>query len=168
MNRSLLWKHGLIAAVVIASLVLAIPPRDKIHLGLDLQGGLHLLLEVQVDKAFERLLERRAEALRKDLIAKGLGVVAVEPHGLQGLRLVFSKPPDKSAVEDVVRNLDRAGEVRQQTGEVWLYNVSAKELQDFRENVVAQALEKIRNRVVFKCDRYRRALLRDEQNVFDE
>jgi len=76
-SPSLLWKHGLIAAVVIASLVLAIPPRDKIHLGLDLQGGLHLLLEVQVDKAFERLLERRAEALRKDLIAKGLGVVAV-------------------------------------------------------------------------------------------
>ena len=147
MGRGLLWKHGLIAAVVIASLVLAIPPREKIHLGLDLQGGLHLLLEVQVDKAFERLLERRAEALRRDLIAKGLGVVAVEPNGLQGLRLVFSKPPDRSAVEDVVRNLDRAGEVRQQSGEVWLYNVSAKELQDFRENVVAQALEKIRNRV---------------------
>ena len=147
MSSSLLWKHGLIAAVVIASLVLAIPPREKIHLGLDLQGGLHLLLEVQVDKAFERLLERRAEALRKDLIAKGLGVVAVEPNGLQGLRLVFNKPPDRSVVEDVVRNLDRASEIRQQSGEVWLYNVSAKELQDFRETVVAQALEKIRNRV---------------------
>ena len=147
MSSSLLWKHGLIAAVVIASLVLAIPPREKIHLGLDLQGGLHLLLEVQVDKAFERLLERRAEALRKDLIAKGLGVVAVEPNGLQGLRLVFNKPPDRSVVEDVVRNLDRTSEIRQQSGEVWLYNVSAKELQDFRETVVAQALEKIRNRV---------------------
>ena len=46
MSRDLLWKHGLIAAVVIASLILAMPPRDKIHLGLDLQGGLHLLLEV--------------------------------------------------------------------------------------------------------------------------
>ena len=79
MSRDLLLKHGIIAAVVIASLVLAMPPRDKIHLGLDLQGGLHLLLEVQVDKAFERLLERRAETLRKELVAKGLAVVAVEP-----------------------------------------------------------------------------------------
>jgi preprotein translocase subunit SecD len=146
-SRDLLWKHGIIAAVVIASLVLAMPPRDKIHLGLDLQGGLHLLLEVQVDKAFERLLERRAEALRKDLVARGLAVVAVEPNGLQGLRLGFSKPPDKSVVEEVVRNQDRTGEIRQQSGEVWLYNVPAKELQDFRENVVAQALEKIRNRI---------------------
>ncbi|HSX83010.1 MAG TPA: protein translocase subunit SecD, partial [Candidatus Saccharimonadia bacterium] len=123
------------------------PPRDKIHLGLDLQGGLHLLLEVQVDKAFERLLERRAETLRKDLVAKGLAVVAVEPNGLQGLRLVFSKPPEKNVVEEVVRNQDRTGELRQQSAEVWIDAVPAKELQDFRENVVAQALEKIRNRV---------------------
>jgi preprotein translocase subunit SecD len=146
-SRDLLLKHGLIAAVVIASLVLAMPPRDKIHLGLDLQGGLHLLLEVQVDKAFERLLERRAETLRKDLIAKGLAVVAVEPNGLQGLRLVFSKPPERNVVEEVVRNQDRTGELRQQSAEVWIYAVPAKEIQDFRENVVAQALEKIRNRV---------------------
>ncbi len=147
MGRDLLLKHGIIAAVVIASLVLAMPPRDKIHLGLDLQGGLHLLLEVQVDKAFERLLERRAETLRKDLVAKGLAVVAVEPNGLQGLRLVFSKPPEKNVVEEVVRNQDRTGELRQQSAEVWIDAVPAKELQDFRENVVAQALEKIRNRV---------------------
>jgi len=146
-SRGLLLKHGIIAAVVIASLVLAMPPRDKIHLGLDLQGGLHLLLEVQVDKAFERLLERRAETLRKDLVAKGLAVVAVEPNGLQGLRLVFSKPPEKNVVEEVVRNQDRTGELRQQSAEVWIDAVPAKELQDFRENVVAQALEKIRNRV---------------------
>jgi len=146
-GRDLLLKHGIIAAVVIACLVLAMPPRDKIHLGLDLQGGLHLLLEVQVDKAFERLLERRAETLRKDLVAKGLAVVAVEPNGLQGLRLVFSKPPEKNVVEEVVRNQDRTGELRQQSAEVWIDAVPAKELQDFRENVVAQALEKIRNRV---------------------
>jgi preprotein translocase subunit SecD len=146
-RRDLLWKYGIIVAVVVASLVLAMPPRDKIHLGLDLQGGLNLLLEVQVDKAFESLLERRAETLRKDLVAKGLAVVAVEPNGVQGLRLVFSKPPEKTVVEEVVRNQDRTGELRQQSAEVWTYTVPAKEFQDFRENVVAQALEKIRNRI---------------------
>jgi len=146
-GRDLLLKHGIIAVVVIASLVLAIPPRDKIHLGLDLQGGLHLLLEVQVDKAIERTLERRAEALRKELVAKGLTVVAVEPSGLQGIRMVFSKLPEKSVVEEVVRNQDPSGEVRQQSAEVWMYNVQAAELQHFRTSAVDQALEKIRNRV---------------------
>ena len=147
MDRDLLFKLGVIVAVVVASLVLAIPPREKVHLGLDLQGGLHLLLEVQVDKAIERTLERRAEALRKDLVAKGLTVVAVEPNGLQGLRLVFSKPPERSVVEEVVRTQDPSSEVRQQAPEVWLYNVPAAELQHFRTSAVDQALEKIRNRI---------------------
>ena len=57
MDRNLLLKLGLIVAVVVASIVLAVPPREKIHLGLDLQGGLHLVLEVQVDKGIERVLE---------------------------------------------------------------------------------------------------------------
>jgi len=146
-DRALLFKLGIIVVVVIASVVLAIPPREKVHLGLDLQGGLHLLLEVQVDKAIERTLERRAEALRRDLVAKGLTVVAVEPNGLQGLRLVFSKPPERSVVEEVVRNQDPSSEVRQQAPEVWLYNVSATEIQHFRASAVDQALEKIRNRI---------------------
>jgi preprotein translocase subunit SecD len=146
-GRDLLVKHGIIVAVVIISLVLAIPPRDKIHLGLDLQGGLHLLLEVQVDKAIERSLERRAEALRKELIAKGLSVVAVEPSGLQGIRMVFSKTPEKALVEEVVRNQDPSGDLRQQSNDIWTYTVQAAELQHFRTSAVDQALEKIRNRV---------------------
>ena len=60
---------------------------------------------------------------------------------------MFSKPPEKNVVEEVVRNQDRTGELRQQSAEVWIDNIQAKELQDFRENVVDQALEKIRNRV---------------------
>lgn len=147
MGRDLLLKLGIIAVVVIASLVFAIPPREKIHLGLDLQGGLHLVLEVQVDKAIERSLERRAEALRKDLVAKGLSVVAVEPYGLRGIRMVFSKPPEKSVIEEVVRHYDVAGEVRQQSPEVWTYDVAAEELQHIRTSAVDQALEKIRNRI---------------------
>jgi len=141
-GRDLLFKLGIIVAVVVASVVLAMPPREKVHLGLDLQGGLHLLLEVQVDKAIERTLERRAEALRKDLVAKGLSVLAVEPNGLQGLRMVFSKPPERSVVEEVVRTQDPSSEVRQQSPEVWLYNVPATELQHFQTSAVDQALEK--------------------------
>ena len=147
MGRNLLLKIGLIIAVVVASVILAVPPREKIHLGLDLQGGLHLVLEVQVDKGIERVLERRADALRRDLVAKGLGVVAVEPSGLQGVRMVFNKPTERGAVEEAVRNQDPSGEVRQSSPEIWLYDLSAAELQHMRTSAVDQALEKIRNRI---------------------
>ncbi len=147
MSRALLLKIGVIIAVVVASVVLAVPPREKIHLGLDLQGGLHLVLEVQVDKGIERVLERRADALRRDLVAKGLGVVAAEPYGLQGVRMVFNKPAEKGVVEEVVRNQDPSGAVRQSSPEVWLYDLSTAELQHLRTSAVDQALEKIRNRI---------------------
>ena len=147
MGRSLLFKLGLIAVIVIASLVLGIPPAEKLHLGLDLQGGLHLVLEVQVDKGIERALERRVEAIRRDLVAKGLNVVAVEPRGLQGLRMVFGTPPEKGVLEEVVRTQDPTAEIRQQSPEVWLYDLPAAELQHMRTSAVDQALEKIRNRI---------------------
>jgi preprotein translocase subunit SecD len=146
MGRGLLVKLGVIAVVIIASAVLAVPPKEKVHLGLDLQGGLHLVLEVQVDKAVERALERTAEAVRKDLRARGLSVVAVEPQALQGLRLVFGQPPDPTVVEEVVQNYVSA-RVRQQSPEVWTVDFPPAELRQIRTSAVDQALEKIRNRI---------------------
>src|ERR1051326_3900751 len=40
-------------------------PTDRIHLGLDLQGGSHLVLEVKVDKAIENTVERIKDDLTK-------------------------------------------------------------------------------------------------------
>ena len=33
-------------------------PQEKVHLGLDLQGGMYLLLEIDADKALESIMER--------------------------------------------------------------------------------------------------------------
>lgn len=146
MRRDLIIKLAIVGAVIIASLVLVVPPKEKIHLGLDLQGGLHLVLEVQVDKAVERTLERTADLLRKDLIAKGLNVVAVEPKDLQGIRMVFQTPPAREQVEEVVRNYTSVA-VQQQAPTVLTYDLPSEELQQIRTSAVSQALEKIRNRI---------------------
>jgi len=45
-------------------------PKDRIHLGLDLQGGMHLVLEVEADKAIEATLERTAIDLKETLMDK--------------------------------------------------------------------------------------------------
>jgi preprotein translocase subunit SecD len=145
-ERKLLVKLSIVAIAIIASVVLATPPRDKIHLGLDLQGGLHLVLEVQVDKAVNRALERTAEAVRKDLRAKGVNVVSVEPREHQGLRLVFSQTPELSVVQEVVRSYVEA-DVQQQTSQVWVVDFPAAELRQISSSAVDQALEKIRNRI---------------------
>ena len=43
-------------------------PTDRIHLGLDLQGGMHLVLEVETAKAVESTLERTANDLKENLM----------------------------------------------------------------------------------------------------
>lgn len=45
-------------------------PKDKIRLGLDLQGGMNLVLEVETEKALESTAERLANDLKDTLIEK--------------------------------------------------------------------------------------------------
>ena len=51
MNRNLLWRGMLILAVAVVCVALAYPPKKKINLGLDLQGGMHLVLQVHTEDA---------------------------------------------------------------------------------------------------------------------
>ena len=51
MNRNLLWRGILILAVAIGAVALAYPLNKKINLGLDLQGGMHLVLQVHTEDA---------------------------------------------------------------------------------------------------------------------
>ena len=53
-------------------------PTDRIHLGLDLQGGSHLLLEVKVDKAIENNVERIRADFTNVLRDRGISGVSVE------------------------------------------------------------------------------------------
>ena len=48
---NLKWKIPLILTVIFGAALLAYPLEERIALGLDLQGGMHLVLEVQAEKA---------------------------------------------------------------------------------------------------------------------
>ena len=66
-------------AVIVASVLLVAPrdwrgqPRQPINLGLDLQGGIHLVLGVDLDKGIQNVLDRMAGDLRAALQQKGIG-----------------------------------------------------------------------------------------------
>ena len=51
MNRSLSWKIGFIVVVIGFSIWMLYPLKEKINLGLDLKGGMHLILQVKTDDA---------------------------------------------------------------------------------------------------------------------
>ena len=62
MRRNLWARIGLVVAVVVASLWALYPPKKSINLGLDLQGGIHLVLGVDTNKAVQNQTEQIGRA----------------------------------------------------------------------------------------------------------
>lgn len=126
--------------------IVALPP-EPINLGLDLQGGMHLVLEVDVGQAVANTLLRRAAELRRGLEREGLKGVEVDAEGGRALRLRFPDPKDREKAETVLgayREMTRtAGEG---AGEL-LLRISDAEANRIAEAAVDQNVEKIRNRV---------------------
>ncbi len=75
MKKNLRWKLILVAIVVGLAIIFAYPPDKKIHLGLDLEGGMHLVLEVITDDAIinetNYTILRVEERLKKEKIEYG-------------------------------------------------------------------------------------------------
>src|SRR5262249_25133711 len=124
-------------------------PNDRIHLGLDLQGGSHLVLEVKVDKAIENTVERTKDDLAKLAAEKKLAITEAVRQGTQ-IRL---KAPGASAdgIRDLLKsefsNLTVVNSQVSGGSAEFLLALSQKELNAQRDQVVDQSLETIRNRI---------------------
>ena len=67
MAKNLRWKLLVIVGVVALSVFAFYPPDKKVQLGLDLKGGVHLVLRVQTDDALRLETETTADRLREQL-----------------------------------------------------------------------------------------------------
>jgi preprotein translocase subunit SecD len=155
--KNLSWRLIIIAAVILAAVIYVIPtfrpgiwPHKKISLGLDLQGGMHLVLEVEADKAVENTIERMSQEMREMLRKERIRTVSLERF--DSVKLDVKVADEDSARFDdlldkefhdlrIVSRSDKAG-VR----EVVL-DLPEKEADHIRQLAVAQALETIRNRI---------------------
>ncbi len=85
MNEKYKWKVLLIIALVAFSLWKAYPPQEKINLGLDLQGGVQLLLQVDMDKvpdaAKKDVADRVAEIIRNRIDEFGVKEPEITTQG---------------------------------------------------------------------------------------
>src|SRR5687767_10398908 len=74
MMKNVRWRLTLTALVIGLSVLAFYPPDRKINLGLDLKGGVHLVLRVQTDDALRLATEQEMERLRADLMTRGITV----------------------------------------------------------------------------------------------
>ena len=67
MAKNLRWKVIVILAVIGVSVFAFYPPQEKVRLGLDLKGGVHLVMRVRTDDAVRIETETTADRLREQL-----------------------------------------------------------------------------------------------------
>lgn len=132
-------------------------PDKQIKLGLDLQGGIHLVLGVDVEKAVADELNVLSSEIRDDLEKKGYGVGASEPvKGEQAIHVSFkSKEPGKpldAALSSEIRKYlkeryPRMLFVPDADGAGVRVSFKKEELNYWKKNAVEQALQVLRNRI---------------------
>src|SRR5580765_6805978 len=149
MRRHLGLRIGLVIVVIAVSLWYLYPPRSSINLGLDLQGGIHLVLGVDVDKALEAQVERAGDTVRGELEKKGIAVSKIERRGISDLAIQIGSPQSwdsaLTTVTEVLGAFDRK-EADQAAGRI-VMTLKPREATQIRELAVRQGLETIRNRV---------------------
>ncbi|MDO9103578.1 MAG: protein translocase subunit SecD [Methylovulum sp.] len=120
---------------------------DAMNLGLDLRGGVHFLLEVDMDAAVKQAEERynddirlalRNEKIRYQSVAKDSGYIKVK------LKTVEDKPAFLALLGKDFRALDITEPEAQD--EVWL-KVTEREEKEIKKFAVAQNITTLRNRV---------------------
>ncbi len=97
MNKSLRWKILAIFGVVALCVWTVYPPAEKVRLGLDLKGGVHLVLRVQTDDALRLETETAMERLREELVKGGVANVAATALAVDAFQ-ISGVPPNQDAL----------------------------------------------------------------------
>jgi len=165
MNTALKWKFSLLAVLVVFSVLAVIPSfypsvpawwkkylaPQGVKLGLDLQGGIHLVLKVDLDKAAANALDLAATELKDALADKNITAVRM---GSADPREVILTLPNTGAVATVnevtggkFEDLDIKINAEEGTFPRITVKLRPEEIEAIRKNAVSQSLEIIRNRI---------------------
>jgi preprotein translocase subunit SecD len=148
MTKIVAWRSAIIVVVVGFSLYFAIPLDKKINLGLDLQGGMHLVFEVDVDKALLSSLDGEVDALRKQLEKAGVAVTSIR-RDASNIIVDLTNPAQADLAEKTVKGdysmMEVASWAPDKRGMRLAYTSDYKKT--IHDNAIGQALETLRNRI---------------------
>jgi preprotein translocase subunit SecD len=171
MDRAWYWKAGFIAAITVLAVWALVPsvtyfrmpagerneasafekarpkwaPGKHLNLGLDLQGGIHLVMGVEVDKAVREKAVRRAEEIAAELDRKG--VKGADVKGDPDTGIVTVSAPDIGKVKDLVSEEYTDMFVRKVNAGSFELAMKDDAVRQLKESAVDQAVKAIRNRV---------------------
>ncbi|MCI5179185.1 MAG: protein translocase subunit SecD [Candidatus Electrothrix sp. AW3_4] len=165
MTTHLKFKIGLLFTLILFSIMTIVPSFYKgtpewwkkylapqgLQLGLDLQGGVHMVLRVDLDKAVANSLDFAAQDLKKGLAKKNISAVRLDsPDPAQ---VIFTLPNTgvvgeiKEIIKDDFPDLNIDVQSEEGSFPRITLKLTQEKIDFVRKNAVDQSLEIIRNRV---------------------
>jgi preprotein translocase subunit SecD len=131
--------HGLLAGL-----------QQNIHLGLDLKGGTHLILQVQVNDAVNADTDQAVERLKDDLKRENVayGDISKPDAATRPDQIVLKGVPNdavgglRKVVQERYADYDMTS-----VGDTWVLSMKPQVLRTLKDRAVQQAIETIRNRI---------------------
>jgi len=164
MNKNLTWKLVVIVGVLVLFVlgIIGIPKEwsgsgllasisDRIHLGLDLRGGTHLILQVQVNDAVNVDSDNAIARLKEDMRSHKIAYAEItkpDPVNHPEMVVVKGVPPEQTTdFKNIVA--DRLPDYEASSGaeNSWTVSMKPQSLADLKNRAVQQAIETIRNRI---------------------
>jgi len=154
-----------VAGVVLAGIIYLVPsispelppwwarflPKERIHLGLDLQGGMHLILEVETEKAVQNQAERMVEDIKDSLRQKRIPFTRVERVRNWDIQIQLAGTEAQGDLNQLMEKeypiLRAAGTQTTAEGLAADFTFTEAQVNYLKKLAAEQALETIRNRV---------------------
>lgn len=172
MDREWYWRGAFIALVALGAIYLLVPsyyyfqldpevrndkgaleavlpswaPEKKLNLGLDLQGGIHLVMEVDVDAALSARATSRGDEMVDFLASKG--ITGADSRTVDRFKTAITVPAGKTA--DARKQLDEFFndmQVQNTSDDTLTYVFRPEVVRELRDGAIEQSIKAVRNRV---------------------
>ena len=152
------WAIAITLIVCVWGIVFAAPnffdeppgflPAQKVRLGLDLQGGAHLLLEVEIDSVITASLKSIESQARRELRRRRPRINYTGGLRVEGNAVVIRgiNPADMEEARDRLRNIERDAVLTVSGNDIRL-EFTEQALTDRRQRAIEQSTEVVRRRV---------------------
>ena len=120
--------------------------KNGIRLGLDLKGGIHLVLQVQTDDALKIEADEAMARLNEQNKDQTLNLGAITRTGPAAFNVVVNASTDTDKLNDAIKRYTPGWQYARQ-GTTWAFSLGGPARKTISEEAVQQAVETIRNRI---------------------